>query len=168
MSVILGIDPGSRITGYGVVEIAGNRLCYLGSGCIRTETDALFPNRLKQIYDGVTEIIGQFNPDQFAVESPFMARSVDSAFKLCHARAAAMLAGLNAGVYIGEYSPRQIKQIVAGYGNASKEQVQSMVVRILALNRSPQADAADALATAICHGRTLQGLVGRKQMLPLG
>ncbi len=165
MSVILGIDPGSRVTGYGIVELIKGQLYYLGSGCIRTSTEDLFPNRLKQIYDGVTEIITQFQPTQFAIETPFIAKSVDSAFKLCHARAAAMMAGLNHGIYIGEYSPRLIKQTVAGYGNASKEQVQSMVVKILSLSQTPQSDAADALAIAICHGNTLRGLTGRRQML---
>ncbi|MBQ8708245.1 MAG: crossover junction endodeoxyribonuclease RuvC [Succinivibrionaceae bacterium] len=165
MSVILGIDPGSRVTGYGVVRLEANRLYYMGSGCIRTDTEALFPNRLKQIYDGVSELVVQFNPTQFAIETPFMDKNAQSAFKLCHARASAMLAGLNAGLYIGEYSPRLVKQTVAGYGNATKEQVQSMVVKTLSLSSCPQSDAADALAIAICHGNTLKGLTGRKQMV---
>lgn len=165
MSVILGIDPGSRVTGYGVVELVSGKLYYQGSGCIRTDPEDLFPNRLKVIYDSVTEIINQFHPTQFAIETPFMDKNASSAFKLCHARAAAMMAGLNAGLYIGEYSPRLVKQTVAGYGNAEKEQVQSMVVKILSLSDCPQSDAADALAIAICHGNTLKGLTGRKVMV---
>lgn len=160
MSIILGIDPGSRITGYGVIELNHNKLFYLGCGCIKTIPDDLFPNKMKQIYDGVVELIDQYHPDGFAIEKAFVSKSIDSAFKLCHARASAMLAGLNAGLFIGEYTPRMVKESVAGYGNAVKEQVQQMVVRLLQLNKSPQADAADALAIAICHANTLRGLRG--------
>ncbi len=160
MSIVLGIDPGSRITGYGVIEILRNKPYYVGCGCIKTVPDDLFQNKMKQIYDGVVELIEQYHPEAFAIEKAFVSKSIDSAFKLCHARASAMMAGLNAGLFIGEYTPRMVKESVAGYGNAVKEQVQQMVVRLLKLNKTPQADAADALAIAICHSNTLQGLRG--------
>lgn len=160
MSIILGIDPGSRITGYGVIEMRQSRLYYVGCGCIKTVADDLFPNKMKQIYDGVAELITQFHPVAFAIEKAFVSKSIDSAFKLCHARASAMMAGLNAGLFIGEYTPRMVKESVAGYGNAPKEQVQEMVIRLLHLSGAPQADAADALAIAICHGNTSLGLRG--------
>ncbi|MCT7655720.1 crossover junction endodeoxyribonuclease RuvC [Oceanimonas sp. NS1] len=158
MSIILGIDPGSRITGYGVVRQTGNKMEYLGSGCIRMTDDALAP-RLKKIYDGVSEIILQFRPNLFAIEQVFMARNPDSALKLGQARGAAIVAAANAGLEVAEYSARQIKQAVVGQGGADKSQVQHMVVKLLSLPGTPQADAADALAVALCHGHTRQSLV---------
>ena len=149
--IILGIDPGSRITGFGIIKIEGARREYMGSGCIRTE-GTVFADKLKQIYDGVTEVITQYKPSLFAIEQCFVSKNVASTIKLAHARTAAIIAALNHKLEIGEYSPRQIKQSVAGYGNAEKFQVQHMVCTILKLNATPQADAADALAIAICHG----------------
>ncbi len=158
--IILGIDPGSRVTGYGVIDLVSPlKFSYVCSGCIRTEGE-IFVDKLKQIYDGVSEIIVQTGPQQFAIEEPFVSKNVDSSFKLCHARASAILAALNAGLPVGEYSPRKVKQAAAGYGNASKEQIQQMVVRLLKLDRIPQSDAADALAIAICHANTTLGLAG--------
>ena len=158
MSIILGIDPGSRITGYGVIRLQGSRAEYLGSGCIRTNSDELAP-RLKLIYDGVSEVIRQFAPDQFAIEQVFMARNPDSALKLGQARGAAIVAAVNVSLAVAEYSARQIKQSVVGTGAADKEQVQHMVRQLLKLPGTPQADAADALAVALCHGHTMQSLV---------
>ncbi|MGR7921764.1 crossover junction endodeoxyribonuclease RuvC [Zobellella denitrificans] len=158
MAIILGIDPGSRITGYGVVRQTGNRMEYLGSGCIRMGDDELAP-RLKKIYDGVSEIILQFRPELFAIEQVFMARNPDSALKLGQARGAAIVAAANAGLEVAEYSARQIKQAVVGTGAADKAQVQHMVVKLLTLPGTPQADAADALAVALCHGHTRQSLI---------
>lgn len=158
--IILGIDPGSRVTGYGVIDLVSPfRFSYVCSGCIRTEGD-IFVNKLKQIYDGVSEIILQTSPEQFAIEEPFVSKNVDSSFKLCHARASAILAALNSGLPVGEYSPRKVKQAAVGYGNAAKEQVQQMVMKLLKLDREPQSDAADALAVAICHANTVTGLSG--------
>jgi len=107
MSIILGIDPGSRITGYGVIRIVSGKAQYLGSGCIRTDLGEL-PSRLKQVYDGVSEIITQFKPDEFAIERVFMARNADSALKLGQARGSAIVAAVNASLPVSEYSATQI------------------------------------------------------------
>ncbi|WP_406666718.1 crossover junction endodeoxyribonuclease RuvC [Gallaecimonas sp. GXIMD1310] len=155
--IILGIDPGSRITGYGLVRQDGVRFVYLGSGCIRVSGDAL-PERLKQIFDGVSEIIRQFQPDELAIEQVFMARNADSALKLGQARGVAIVAGVNAALPIAEYSARQVKQAVVGTGGADKTQVAHMVTQVLKLPATPQADAADALAIALCHGHTSTSL----------
>lgn len=150
MSIILGIDPGSRITGYGVIRQVGRKLEYLGSGCIRTSVDDL-PTRLKLVYAGVSEIITQFQPDIFAIEQVFMAKNADSALKLGQARGAAIVAAVNVDLPVFEYAARQIKQTVVGTGAAEKAQVQHMVCSLLKLSANPQADAADALAVAITH-----------------
>lgn len=158
MAIILGIDPGSRITGYGVIRHQGRHLEYLGSGCIRTESEDL-AGRLGQIYAGVSEVITQFQPDTFAIEQVFMARNADSALKLGQARGSAIVAAVNAGLPVREYAARLIKQAVVGKGSADKKQVQHMVVHMLKLPATPQADAADALAVAICHAHTNHTLV---------
>lgn len=113
MSIILGIDPGSRITGYGVIRAQGSRVEYLGSGCIRTSGETLAP-KLKQIYDGVSEIITQFRPERFAIEQVFLARNPDSALKLGQARGSAIVAAVNQGLEVAEYSARQVKLAVVG------------------------------------------------------
>ena len=140
MAIILGIDPGSRVTGYGVIRQVGRQLSYLGSGCIRTKVDDL-PSRLKLIYAGVTEII----------EQVFMAKNADSALKLGQARGVAIVAAVNQELPVFEYAARQVKQTVVGIGSAEKSQVQHMVRTLLKLPANPQADAADALAIAITH-----------------
>jgi len=155
MSIILGIDPGSRVTGYGVIRQTGRQLTYLGSGCIRTNTTEL-PARLKLIYAGVCEIIMQFSPDFFAIEQVFMAKNADSALKLGQARGAAIVAAVNHDLPVFEYAARQVKQTVVGTGGAEKSQVQHMVKSLLKLAASPQADAADALAIAITHCHVAQ------------
>ena len=152
MSIILGIDPGSRVTGYGVIRQNGRQLEYLGSGAIRTQVEDL-PTRLKRIYAGVTEIITQFQPDMFAIEQVFMAKNADSALKLGQARGTAIVAAVNHDLPVFEYAARLVKQTVVGIGSADKVQVQDMVIRILKLS---QADAADALAIAITHAHTIQ------------
>ena len=158
MAIILGIDPGSRITGYGVIKQLGAKFEYLGSGCIRMQGDEL-ASRLHQIYNGVSEIITQFQPTMFAIEQVFMAKNPDSALKLGQARGAAIVAATNMQLPVSEYSARQIKQSVVGKGNADKTQVQHMVTQILKLSATPQADAADALAVALCHSHTQQSLI---------
>ncbi len=158
MSVILGIDPGSRITGYGVIKQTGNTFSYLGSGCIRVQDDEL-ASRLDQIHKGVSEIILQFQPQFFAIEQVFMAKNPDSALKLGQARGAAIVAATTASLPVSEFSARQIKQSVVGKGSAEKSQVQHMVTYLLKLASTPQADAADALAVALCHGHTQQSLI---------
>lgn len=158
MSIILGIDPGSRLTGYGLIEQRGRRLHYVASGCIRVTGTATKPlplaEKLKRIHNSVVELITQFQPDEFAIEQVFMARNPDSALKLGQARGAAMVAAACHDLPVAEYSARSIKQAVVGTGAAEKEQVQHMVMALLKLTRRPQADAADALAVAICHANT--------------
>lgn len=158
MAIILGIDPGSRITGYGVIKVVGGKATYLGSGCIRLTHDEL-SFRLKRIFDSVSEIITQFVPTEFAIEQVFMAKNPDSALKLGQARGAAIVAATNFDLPVAEYSARQIKQSVVGTGAADKIQVQHMVMKLLSLNATPQADAADALAVALCHIHTNQSLI---------
>lgn len=153
MAIILGIDPGSRVTGYGVIRQTGKQLTYLGSGAIRTQVDDL-PSRLKRIYAGVSEIIAQFQPDMFAIEQVFMARNADSALKLGQARGVAIVAAVNHELPVFEYAARLVKQTVVGIGSADKAQVQHMVSAMLKLSASPQADAADALAIAITHAHS--------------
>lgn len=164
MSVILGIDPGSRITGYGVIRQQGNKFHYLGSGCIRTlgnkaEAEVPLAERLRIIHDGVKELITQFQPTVFAIEAVFYARSGDSSLKLGQARGAAIVAAACAGLAVHEYAPRAVKLAVVGTGAADKTQVQHMVAQLLALPAAPQADAADALAIALCHGHAAQSLL---------
>lgn len=155
MAIILGIDPGSRVTGYGVIRQTGRQLEYLGSGAIRTAAEDL-PTRLKRIYAGVTEIITQFQPEMFAIEQVFMAKNADSALKLGQARGTAIVAAVNHDLPVFEYAARLVKQTVVGIGSAEKTQVQEMVTRILHLSAKPQADAADALAIAITHAHSIQ------------
>lgn len=150
MSLIIGIDPGSRLTGYGIIEKNGNTLKFIDAGTIRTETQEI-PERLKRIFAGVERIVKFHGPTEAAVEQVFMAQNPDSALKLGQARGAAIAALVNLDLKVAEYTARQIKQSVVGYGAADKEQVQMMVMNILKLTIRPQADAADALAAAICH-----------------
>jgi crossover junction endodeoxyribonuclease RuvC len=158
MAIILGIDPGSRITGYGVIRQEGRQLFYVGSGCIRTSEPDI-PNRLKQIYAGISEVIVQFQPDEVGIEDIFMGKNASSALKLGQARGSAIVAAMNAGLSVSEYAARLIKQAVVGIGSAEKAQVQHMVCSILKLDGKPQADAADALAVAICHAHTNRTLL---------
>lgn len=155
MAIILGIDPGSRVTGYGVIRQNGRTLEYLGSGAIRTLAEDM-PTRLKRIYAGVTEIIMQFQPDMFAIEEVFLAKNPNSALKLGQARGTAIVAAVNQDLPVFEYAARLVKQTVTGIGSADKVQVQDMVTRILKLSDKPQADAADALAIAITHAHSMQ------------
>lgn len=158
MTIILGIDPGSRITGFGVVRQQGSKFQYIGSGCIRTP-EADLSVKLNTIFNGVSEIITQYQPTTFAIEQVFLAHNPDSALKLGQARGSAIVAATQNELPVFEYSARQIKQSVVGTGAAEKAQVQHMVQHILKLEGKPQADAADALAVAICHGNTNQSLI---------
>lgn len=150
MSRILGIDPGSRITGYGVVEITPRGVRYVASGCIRIQAEE-FPARLKQIFDGVTQIIELYQPGQMAIEQVFMHKNADSALKLGQARGAAICATLNRDLPVFEYAARQVKQALVGKGNAEKQQVQHMVKILLGIQGDMQIDASDALAIGLCH-----------------
>jgi len=157
MAIILGVDPGSRITGYGVIRAEGSRLSYIDSGCIRM-ADNVMSRRLQTIYAGLAEIIATYRPDEFGIEQVFLSRNVDSALKLGQARGVAMVCAANAGLDVHEYAARQVKQALVGKGSADKTQVQHMVQAILELSRRPQEDAADALAIAICHAHMRQSL----------
>nr|VFK32718.1 MAG: Holliday junction endonuclease RuvC [Candidatus Kentron sp. MB] len=150
---ILGIDPGFRITGFGVVAIDGNRAIHVTDGCIRAgEGDPA--TRLKTIFEGINRVIKEYRPDEMAVEQVFLHRNVASAFKLGQARGAALMAGILHPLPIHEYAPTTIKQAITGKGNATKEQIQYMVRILLNLPKAPVSDAADALATALCHVHT--------------
>lgn len=158
---VLGIDPGSRITGFGVVNVLRNGvLQYVGSGAVRTGKGEL-ADRLKLVYDGIVEIIDRYQPTVVVVEKVFMARNADSALKLGQARGAAICAGANRGLMIAEYTALQIKRAVVGRGHAEKTQVQHMVRALLTLSGTPQSDAADALACAICHAHHAVGVRAR-------
>lgn len=150
MSRILGIDPGSRLTGYGIVETSSTGLRYVASGCIRMHTDN-FPERLKQIFDGVTELIHIYQPQQMAIEQVFMHKNADSALKLGHARGAAICASMNQNLAVFEYAARQVKQALVGTGRAEKGQVQHMVKILLGIQGDMPLDASDALAIGLCH-----------------
>ena len=150
MTIILGIDPGSRVTGYGVIREQQRKLYYIDSGCIRCAVGTL-PERLLQIFNGICLLMEKYSPDEVAIEEVFMHKNASSALKLGHARGVAMVACASHRVAVSEYSAREVKQTGVGYGAADKIQVQHMVVNLLRLSATPQADAADALAIAICH-----------------
>ena len=154
MALILGIDPGSRVTGYGIIKAVGNRQEYVTSGCIKTTDRANLPERLDVIFQGVSQIVNEYVPNELAIERIFMARSAESALKLGHARGVAIVAAVNQGLPIYEYEAKKIKQAITGTGSASKAQIQQMVMTLLKLPKRPQSDAADALAIAICHHNT--------------
>jgi len=150
---VLGIDPGSRSTGYGVIEETSKGLVYVASGCIRPDSGT-FVLRLGEIYRGVCQLVAQFGPDQVAIEEVFIAANPASALKLGQARGVAIAAVVAAELPVAEYAARRVKQAIVGTGRATKEQVQHMVRALLKLPGTPAADAADALAIAICHVNT--------------
>lgn len=165
-SRILGIDPGSRVTGFGVVDVVGQHYQYVASGCIRMKSEN-FPQRLKEIYLGLDEVIASYHPTVAAIEQVFVKINVGGALKLGQARGAAICACVVRELLVEEYSANQVKKAVVGRGHATKEQVQHMVVTHMKLNKSPQADAADALAIALCHAQTYRTLsrLSHKQAL---
>ena len=148
---ILGIDPGLRVTGFGLIDRLGCKLSYVASGCIKTDDKAALPARLKAIVDGIAEVVSLYAPQQSAVEIVFVNVNPQSTLLLGQARGAAISALVLAGLPVAEYTALQIKQAVVGQGKAAKTQVQDMVVRLLQLPGAPGADAADALACAIAH-----------------
>lgn len=159
MTLILGIDPGSHKTGYGVISFITNKACYVTSGVIRVPTTFTLPERLKVIYDSVNSIIETYSPQEMAVEQVFMAKNASSALKLGQARGAAIVAGVSNNLPVAEYEARKVKQSVVGVGGADKQQVQHMIKALLGLPQAPKEDAADALAVAICHANTQQHLI---------
>ena len=148
---VLGVDPGSSVTGYGIVEECNDQLLHISNGKISVSQRSTFPRSLKRIYTDLQKIILEFSPDVMAVEDLFFHKNVKTALKLGHARGAAILAGVNVDLDVYEYSPMEIKQSVAGYGRAGKDQVQIMVKKLLGLRQIGSFDASDALAVAICH-----------------
>ena len=158
MAVILGIDPGSRVTGFGLIISNGNKLEYVNSGCIKTQTK-LLPERLKIIFDQLCGVIECHQPKQAAIEEVFMGKNASSALKLGQARGAAMVACLSFDLSLSEYSARKVKQAVVGAGAADKTQVNHMVKALLKIKDNLEEDAADALAVAICHANTQASLV---------
>ena len=150
---ILGIDPGSRITGYGVIDSDGKRSRHIDSGCVLIET-GLLADKLGVIFTEIERIVILHRPQVASVEQVFVSRNVASALKLGHARGAAICAAVHHGLTISEYSPRTVKQAVVGSGAADKQQIQHMVSRLLGISHALRADAADALAVAICHAHS--------------
>ncbi|MDX9766473.1 MAG: crossover junction endodeoxyribonuclease RuvC [Ectothiorhodospiraceae bacterium] len=161
MQRILGIDPGSNVTGYGLIESDGRSSHCVASGCIRVKGDGL-PERLGYIFEAVSALVADHAPEQMAIEAVFVSRNAASALKLGQARGAAILAGVQAGLPVCEYSPREVKQAVVGTGAATKDQVGHMVRMLLKLTDGLAADASDALAIALCHAHSqhTRALVG--------
>jgi crossover junction endodeoxyribonuclease RuvC len=157
---IIGIDPGSRATGYGLIESDGVHSIHLAHGVLRLEGDALAP-RLGQIFSSITTLINEHRPEVMAIEQVFVSKNPSSALKLGQARGAAICAAVNLGLAVAEYSPRGIKQAIVGTGRAEKAQVQHMVQMLLGLQQKPQADAADALAVALSHAHTSRFAAGQ-------
>ena len=163
MMRILGIDPGYAIMGYGVLDYNGNRFKTVGYGSVETEAGLPMPERLKLLYDGLTEIIQKYEPDEVSIEELFFNRNVTTAIGVGEARGIAMLACVEGGLSVSEYTPMQIKQALVGYGKAEKKQVQTMVKTILNLKDVPKPDdTADAVAAAICHAHSRNSrVIGR-------
>lgn len=162
---VLGIDPGSRITGYGVVDMDGNRLVHVAHGTLCGSPNDTLPERLVIIFRGLRTVLDEHDPLEVGIENIFHARNAQSALKLGHARGVALLAAQLRGLPVVEYTPMQVKSAVVGYGRAQKVQVQEMVRRLLCLPDRAGTDASDALAVAICHAqtrRTVEAFRGRK------
>ena len=150
----IGVDPGSRFTGYGIIDGDGSRLLHVGHGIIKLSGKSAFSERLKSIFLELGSIIETYRPDALAIEEVFFAKNVKTALLLGQARGAALLAGITAGLSIYEYSPLQIKLAVAGYGKAGKDQVAEMVRRLFKISGDIDLNASDALAAAVCHVNT--------------
>ncbi len=155
---ILGIDPGLRVTGFGVIGRDGQRLQYVTSGCVKTRDSGEMAERLRTILEGLAQVIATHRPELVAIEKVFVNVNPHSSLLLGQARGAAMCAAVLANLPVSEYTPGQVKQAVVGKGNARKEQVQAMVKRLLGLSGDPSPDAAGALACAICHAHGGMGL----------
>jgi crossover junction endodeoxyribonuclease RuvC len=148
---VLGVDPGTLITGYGIVETENGKLTHICNGSIRSNRGEPMKDRLKKIFDSLREVIEMYKPEIAAIESGFVATSVSSALKLGHARGVAILSAACMDLSVFEYSPTEVKLAATGYGRADKNQIQRMVQRLLDLPESPKPDPSDALAVAICH-----------------
>ena len=159
---ILGIDPGSRHTGYGIIDSDGRQSEHIDSGCIYVKGDN-FAERLGYIFQQVNDIIVEYQPVELSIEQVFVNKNVDSALKLGQARGAAICAAVNAGLKVSEYTPKAVKSAVVGTGNATKDQVQHMMSMLLKLEKGLQADQADALGIALCHAHN-RNLIGKISM----
>ena len=153
MTRILGIDPGSIITGYGIIDIDGNHARHVAHGSIHADGDGL-PDKLRHIFEQITLLASEHQPGEMAIEKVFMHKNADSALKLGQARGTAITACALQNIKVFEYTANQVKQATVGRGHAAKQQVQHMIKILLCLDRAPQADAADALAIALCHAHT--------------
>jgi crossover junction endodeoxyribonuclease RuvC len=162
---ILGIDPGLRVTGFGVIDKTGQTLTYVTSGVIKT-ADTDLPSRLHTIFEGISTLVRQHEPDQSAIEKVFVNVNPQSTLLLGQARGAAICGLVASGVPVAEYTALQLKQAVVGYGRATKEQMQQMVVRLLALTGVPGTDAADALGMAICHAHAGGAMTALGEIAP--
>lgn len=150
--IILGVDPGTLVTGYGVIEIRNGKAQVLEFDAVKNRGSDSMPIRLHRIYSALCSVIEQYHPDEFAIETAFYGKNAQSALKIGHARGVSILAAVNAQIPTAEYSPREVKKAVVGNGAASKEQVQGMVKTLLQIRHSPKLfDVTDALAVAICH-----------------
>ena len=149
--IVIGVDPGTRRTGYAVVDAAGDRVRFIGSGAICPAPGLPFHEKLKVVYEGIKEALAEHGPEEIAVEDVFVKANPRVALRMGHVRGVAMLAGALAGLRVAEYAPREIKQAVVGNGNASKEQVKFMVAALVGLERDLSEDESDALAVAITH-----------------
>jgi len=162
MTIILGLDPGSRRAGFGIIEAHGSQIRYISSGIIHVDAEAAWHLRLNELFQSVSSLIAQYQPDEVAIENVFMAKNASSALKLGQARGSMIVAATARAIPVYEYEARKIKQAVVGTGAADKAQVQHMVKLLLKLPVAPKADAADALATAICHLHSKQLLTAAK------
>ncbi|MCX6138738.1 MAG: crossover junction endodeoxyribonuclease RuvC [Ignavibacteriales bacterium] len=154
--IIIGIDPGTLTTGYGIIKKRGVAISFLDAGAIRNPASDSMPLRLKHIYTELCRVIEQWRPDEFAIETAFYSKNAQSALKIGHARGVAILAGVLHEIPVSEYSPREIKKSVTGSGAASKIQVQFMIMNLLGMSAKPkQLDVSDALATALCHAHRI-------------
>jgi len=154
---VLGIDPGLRCTGYGLIDFAGSKSRVVQYGTIRTDTNNSFPRRIQTVYDDILDVIQQYEPDEFAIEEAFYSKNAKTALQLGHVRGVAMLAAMHSKLPVTEYSAKKIKMAITGRGGATKEQVQFMVKNMLDLSEPPTPlDASDALACAICHQQQLK------------
>lgn len=158
--IIMGVDPGTAITGYGVIEQLGNRFRLLEYGAVRSTTNSAVPERLQSIFDGINQIIDMHKPDHLAIEELFFNKNTKTALAVGQARGVIILAACLKKLPVFEYTPLQVKQAVVGYGRAEKQQVQFMVKAILNLTEIPKPDdAADALAIGICHGHSYHSVL---------
>jgi len=158
---LIGFDPGLRNTGWGVIDVRGNRLSYVADGAVKTKSDLPLADRLVQLHDGLSRIIEEFSPSEAAVEETFVNKNAASTLKLGQARAISLLVPAHAGLTVAEYSPNLIKKTVVGAGHADKGQVQMMVRTLLPGAALESADAADALAVAICHAHHRDSIQAR-------